>query len=375
VTSSLELEPLVDKGRSVVADERPDLVTRFPDTPNDDVPRPLGGVTRNVINEYAVAAVVAVNVVILLRLLLDWHGLFGAVMIFLITFLLVHYALVRQSTTKELASDRLTTTLIWCAGLVVITVLAWIFGYTAARGLKLLRLSFLKQDSHLTTPTTPGGGVYQAIVGSLEQVGLAAIFAVPISILTAVYLHELDGKIARPIRFIVEGLAGLPSIVAGLLIFSIWSHYAGAHAAMALGILMLPTVTRTSEEILRTVPDSLREAALALGAPQWRVVTKVVLPTARSGLLTAAILGVARAIGETAPVLLTAFDTKYLNKNPLKEPQSSLPTYVWNNIRVDNKLQNDRAWAAALLLLLIVLVLFALARYIGGRGAKKLGRS
>ncbi len=340
--------------------------------PDMDRPRDIRSTTREVITEYVTAAVVALYTVILLRMVLDWHGLFGSVLIFLLVFLTVHYALVRQSTTKELATDRLTTTLIWSVGIIVVAILVWIFGFTALKGFKKFSWSFLTEDSRTASPLHDGGGVSQAIVGSLEQVGLAALVSVPISILTAVYLHELQGRLARPIRFIVEGLAGLPSIVAGLLIFTIWPKFAGVHAAAALGILMLPTVTRTSEEILRTVPDSLREAALALGAPQWRVVLRVVLPTAKSGLLTAAILGIARAIGETAPVLLTAFDTSIMNKNPFDGPQASLPTYAWANVRVPNQLQNDRAWSAALLLLMIVLVLFVLARAIGARGAKRL---
>ena len=325
--------------------------------------------------EYAIAGVAAFNAAVALRLVLDWGGLFGFVILCVVFFVAIHYALVRQSSTKELASDRLVSTLIWIIGALVVTSLVWIFGFVAIKGVKRFRLSFLINDSRTAGPNTPGGGVLHSIVGSLEQVGIAGAFAIPVSILTAVYLHELGGRMARTIRVIVEGLAGLPSIVAGLLIFAIWPRYAGIHAAEALAILMIPTVTRTAEEILRTVPDSLREAALALGAPQWRVVTRVVLPTSKSGLTTAAILGIARAIGETAPVLLTAFDSKYLNANPLNEPQSSLPTFIYDNIKTQSKVQNDRAWAAALLLLLIVLLLFSAARWIGARGAKRLGRN
>jgi phosphate transport system permease protein len=137
---------------------------------------------------------------------------------------------------------------------------------------------------------------------------------------------------------------------------------------------MLPTVTRTSEEILRTIPDSLREASLALGAPQWRVVTRVVLPTARAGLVTAVILGIARAVGETAPMLLTALGSNATNANVLKGPQSDLPLFVWGLIREPNKVQNDRAWTGALVLVLLVLVLFVTARLVSNRSQRKLGR-
>ena len=138
---------------------------------------------------------------------------------------------------------------------------------------------------------------------------------------------------------------------------------------------MLPTVTRTSEEILRTVPDHLREASLALGAPQWRTVLRIVLPTARSGLMTATILGIARAVGETAPVLLTAFGADTTNLNPFSGAQANLPLFVWTLVRVPNNAQKDRAFTGALVLVLLVLILFSFARWVGGRAQKKLGRT
>jgi phosphate transport system permease protein len=173
-------------------------------------------------------------------------------------------------------------------------------------------------------------------------------------------------------------MSGLPSIVAGLLVFTIWVSgrgFSGFAGAIALIILMLPTVTRTSEEILRTIPDPLREASLALGAPQWRVVSKVVLPTAQAGLVTAAILGIARGIGETAPMLLTAFGSDTTNTNPFKGPQSDLPLFVWKLIRLPNETQNQRGWTGLLVLVMLVLVLFLLARFVSSRNERKLRRS
>jgi phosphate transport system permease protein len=170
-------------------------------------------------------------------------------------------------------------------------------------------------------------------------------------------------------------MAGLPSIVAGLLVFTVWvkqNGYSGIAGAFALAILMLPTMTRASEEILRTVPDPLREGALALGAPQWRLVQKVVLPTAIAGIVTASLLAIARAIGETAPLLLTSFGSPNTNVNPSHDPQASLPLFVWSLIRLPNQRQNDRAWAGALLLIIIVFVLFVSARYVSTRGRRKL---
>jgi phosphate transport system permease protein len=137
---------------------------------------------------------------------------------------------------------------------------------------------------------------------------------------------------------------------------------------------MLPTIARTSEEVLRTVPDTLREGSLALGSPRWRLVMQVVLPTAQAGLLTAIILGIARGVGETAPAVLTAFGSSTTNTNPFSGPQSSLPLFVWELIRQPNKVQLDRAWAGALVLVTLVLVLFTLARFVGSRGERKLGR-
>ena len=221
-------------------------------------------------------------------------------------------------------------------------------------------------------------GARAAIIGTVEQVGIATAVVVPIAILTAVYLHEHRGRLATPIRFIVDGLAGLPSIVAGLVVFTVWivghpNRFSGIAGSAALIILMLPTVTRTSEEVLRTVPGSLREASLALGAPQWRMVLRVVLPTALAGLVTAAILGVARAVGETAPMLLTAGFSNATNANPFSGPQADLPTFVWSLIFVPNKAQNDRAWTAGLVLVILVLVLFVSARVLLSRSMRKRG--
>ena len=208
--------------------------------------------------------------------------------------------------------------------------------------------------------------------------GIATVIVVPLGILTAVYLHEIRGRIARPIRFIVDAMSGLPSIVAGLLIYTVWvgGHgFSGIAGSAALVVLMLPTMTRATEEILRTVPDTLREGALALGAPQWRLIQRVVLPTALAGIVTASLLAIARAIGETAPMLLTAFGADATNMNPLRGPQSDLPLFVYKLIFLPNKASNDRAWTGALILVLFVLVLFVSARLVARRGTRRLGGS
>jgi phosphate transport system permease protein len=191
---------------------------------------------------------------------------------------------------------------------------------------------------------------------------------VPLAILCAVFLNEIRGPLERPVQLVVDAMSGVPSIVAGLSIYAIWvvgmhRGFNGFGASLALSILMLPTVTRTALEVLRPVPDGLREGALALGASEWRTVSSVVLPTARSGLITAVILGVARSVGETAPLIMTTFGSSTWNWNPLSGPQEALPLYVYQYITFNPKTSSpERAWGAAVVLTFLVLTLFTLAR-------------
>jgi phosphate transport system permease protein len=222
-----------------------------------------------------------------------------------------------------------------------------------------------------------------AIIGTIEQVGMATAVTVPIGVGTALYLNEIGGRLAGAVRLIVDAMSGVPSIIAGLFVYIFWVQprhtegFSGLAASMALGILMLPTITRTAEEVLRIVAGSLREAALALGAPEWRMICLVVVPTARAGLVTAGILGVARAVGETAPVLLTAFGSRNTNWNPFHGPQADLPLQVYQLARSPLNNNVKEAWAGAAVLIAIVLTLFTLARVLsaggGGRGRRKRG--
>ncbi len=328
--------------------------------------------------DLALAGASGLAVVTFLMTLLDWNGLLGPSVWWIISTLAMYRLIVGASAGAVVATDRVMTIAIVIGASVSVAALIWLVGYIFAKGLPELRPGFFTTDMSAVGPLDSGGGAYHAIIGTFEQVGIATVIAVPAAILTAVYLHEIKGRGANVIRFFVEAMSGLPSIVAGLLVYSIWilqlgEGFSGVAAAAALTILMLPTVTRTAEEILRTVPGSLREASLALGAPEWRVALRVVLPTARSGLITAAILGVARAIGETAPILLTASFSSSTNTNPFKGKQASLPMFVYQLVRQPNKTQLNRAWTGALVLLLIVLAMFVLARYIGERGRKKRG--
>jgi phosphate transport system permease protein len=216
------------------------------------------------------------------------------------------------------------------------------------------------------------GGLGHAIVGSILIVGVASLISVPIGILAALYVTEVRGRLTPLVRFFVQAMSGVPSVVAGLFIYAALivsgiMQYSGFAGALALSILMLPTVARTSEEILRLIPDDLRTAALALGGTQWRTVRMVVLPAARSGLITAAILGVARVAGETAPLLLTAFGNNAFNFNPFSDSMSALPSYVFTQMLLGGDNDVARAWFATFVLLTIIAILFTFARIVADR--------
>lgn len=304
-------------------------------------------------------------------------GGFGFVVAWWVTFVLVYRSIVRQMLGPLAATDRVMSVVVGSAASALFVPLVLILWYVVQRGMHYFDLGFFTETLEFTGPGDPAGngGALHAIVGTLEQVAIASFVSVPLALMAAVYLNEVRGRIRRPLRAVVEAMSGVPSIVAGLFIYAFWIRtldqgFSGFAAGLALAVLMLPTVTRTAEEMLRLVPGGLREASLALGAPEWRTVLRVVLPTARAGLVTAVLLGVARAIGETAPLLLTAFGAERLKTNPLDE-QSSLPLFVYEQIRAPDQAQIDRAWTGALVLILLVLILFTLARLVGARSKVK----
>lgn len=280
--------------------------------------------------------------------------------------------------------DRFWAVLLWSAGAAVMALLALVIGYVLVRGwgvFRHLNLSdwgnnFFTTDMGLTGPLSPisEGGIFHAIIGTLEQIGIALIITVPLGTATAVFLNEVGGKYARLVRTVVEAMTALPSVVAGLFIYGsvimlVTKDFNGFAASLAITVLMLPIMIRSADVVLRLVPGNLREAGLALGAGQWAVVRLVVLPTVRSGLATAIILGTAHGIGETAPVLLTAGVTNNLNWNPFEGPQTSLPLAALEFIKSPQPDMRTRGFATAAFLLLLVLVLFVLARLIGGQQA------
>ena len=306
------------------------------------------------------------------------YGTPGFVLVATVLFVAIYWY-VEQPHGSLVARDRVASVVLTIVGLITIAPLIWIITTVIIKGLSFLRWNFFVEDMSTTGPQdgASSGGAAHSIIGSLQQVAIAMFFAVPIGVMTAVYLNEVKGRLSRIVRAFVDAMSGLPSIVAGLFIYAVlvlqpleWG-YSGFAAGMALMILMLPSVTRTSEEMLRLVPDGLREASLALGAPQWRTALLVVLPTARVGLITAVILGMARAIGETAPVLLTAFGNPGTQLNPFDGPQDDLPLYIYSQVRSSIDNQVNRGWTGALVLVALVLVLFTLARLLGGRGGPK----
>jgi phosphate transport system permease protein len=306
--------------------------------------------------------------------LLPFQGSQGFLIMWVGVFLLMYFAVVREIDGTMVARDRVMSAALSIVTIAIVIPLVLIVGYVLLKGLRYLRPVFFTStmsDIGPLSPPSEAGGL-QSIVGTLEQVGIAALISVPLGVLTAVYLNEVRGRLRVPVRVFVDAMSGVPSIVAGLFIYSMLiadgGSFSGFAAALALSVLMLPTVTRTAEVVLRLVPDGLREASLALGSPRWKTVWRVVLPTARTGLITATLLGVARVVGETAPLIMTAFGSTTLNVNPFSGPQASLPLSAFRLFQSSQIADVDRAWTFATVLILLVLVLFVLARRIGRRG-------
>ena len=296
-------------------------------------------------------------------------------------FLLATWFVARDRLGELEARDRLARVVVASVAIGLLIPLGIIIGYTIGRGYHALRPQFFIQDQSRVGPLSPAteGGGSAGIVGSLEMVGLAGLVSVPLGILTAVFLNEIGGRLARPVRMIVDAMSAIPSIVAGLFIYAAFvialhQQQTGFAASLSLAVLMLPTVTRTAELVLRLVPGGLREASLALGGSEWSTVRRVVLPTARTGLLTAVILGVARVIGETAPLILTTLGNTSFNSDPFRGKQDALPLMIYRLVRFPQPAVIQRAWTGALVLLGIVLVLFIVARLLGGRGPGHIGR-
>ncbi|WP_207219115.1 phosphate ABC transporter permease PstA [Pengzhenrongella frigida] len=302
--------------------------------------------------------------------LLPW----GTVLAFALTGFVLFLAIVTVTTAAltpgPAVADRLAAALITGGAALVGIALVSTVVFTFARGAAVLpHLNTFTQDMAGVGPRDPldRGGVLHAIVGSLIQVGIAIVVTVPLALGTAVFMTEVGGRFARVVRTVVEAMTALPSIVAGLFIYTVLLLQLGVPrsgfaAAMALSVMMLPIIARAADVVLRVVPGGLREASLALGASRWRTVWHVVLPTARPGLATALILGIARGIGETSPVLLTSGASSFLVVNPFIGSMNSLPLFIFSAVRSGEPVYIQRGFAAAVILLAIVLILFVVAR-------------
>jgi phosphate transport system permease protein len=312
--------------------------------------------------------------------LLPFSGTFGFIVCWYFAFLAIYVAVTAMSQPRPIVIDKLAGAVVQGGALVVFfAVLSTIF-YTFVEGRHaIMHLNFFTQTMRVTAPTAPlnQGGILHAILGTLIEIGIAVILSFPLGVGTGVYMAEVGGGFARIVRTVVEAMTALPDIVAGLFIYttlivSLSVQTGGLAAACALAVTMVPIIARTTEVQLRIVPGGLREASLALGTSRWRTVRMVVLPTARAGLATAVILGIARAIGETAAVLLTSGESNFLNVNPINNPMNSLPLYIYHGFASGELLAKERYWGAASVLLVLVLVLFVTARVLA---RSRLGRS
>ena len=280
---------------------------------------------------------------------------------------------------RKAAMNSTTTVLVYIAAAFVIVPLISVIYEIVKLGSVGFSFGIFTDDMAETSSESPltEGGLLHAVIGTAYIVTFATLLATPIGILTALYIVEVKGRFAGLVRFFVQAMSGVPSIVAGLFIFAVWmiqlgNAYSGIAGGFALTVLMIPTVARTTEEVLKLIPQDLREAGLALGATQWRTVAMVIIPAARSGLVTAIILGVARVIGETAPLLLTVGGADAVNLNPGQGNMAAIPYYVWKNLLIGNENSISRAWLGVFVLMILVLIIFTLARYFStARGNKK----
>jgi phosphate transport system permease protein len=345
--------------------------------------RKIGGVTREDLMLIAGAMLSSLaTTTLLFGRITPITGQPGFLLVAFGIFIVVYAVLVSLTETRPVVIDRVMAVLLTSAGLIALTALATVIIYTFVKGWKaLVHVNFYTQDLSSTGPSEPltSGGIIHAMVGTLIMTLIALVITVPLGIACAVFITETRGRLAGFVRTVVTAMTALPSILAGLFIFAtmilaLGFERSGIAASIAVSIMMLPIIIRSADVVLRLVPGGLREASAALGAPHWRTVWGVVLPTARSGLTTSVILGVARGVGETAPVLLTAGFTATMNYNPTKGPMVSLPLASYYLVASGQTNQIYRGFATAAVLMLLVLVLFTLARIIGGKPAGRLSK-
>ena len=330
---------------------------------------------------WLVAAVAAATSAII-ALLLGWSVVGWAI----VSVLLYGVALPSWSRVVEngrAAKDRLVTTLVWSAFAVALVPLVALIWKVLKEGAPVISTEFLTFS--MRNVIGPGGGIYHAIVGTLLITAAATVISVPVGLMCSIYLVEYgnNSRTARTITFLVDVMTGIPSIVAGLFAYALFVLFFGEGVrmgfggAVALSLLMIPIVVRSCEEMLKLVPHDLREASYALGVPKWRTITKVVLPTSLAGIITGVTLAIARVIGETAPLLIIAGSTDSVNTNLFAERMMTLPVFIYYSYTqpgVPAEYGQERAWGAALVLIVIVMSLNLLARAVGRYFAPKSGR-
>ncbi|HKE60246.1 MAG TPA: phosphate ABC transporter permease PstA [Pyrinomonadaceae bacterium] len=272
--------------------------------------------------------------------------------------------LTQSDRIRRVTSTVMTSLTVLCTFLAV-GILFVILAYIAYRGIGSLNIRFLTDSPR---PVGEGGGIGNAILGSLVLLSLSSAFGLPIGIAIGVYLSEVGtGKFSSIVRFVVDTLTGIPSIVTGVFVYTLivlpMKHFSALAGGVALALIMIPIVARTTEEMLKLVPHSMREGALALGAPQWRVILGVVLPAAASGIATGAMLAIARVSGETAPLLFTAFGSRFFSTN-LNQPIASLTVQIYNYAISPYDEWHAQAWAATLVLMTLILGINIIVRFL-----------
>jgi phosphate transport system permease protein len=285
--------------------------------------------------------------------------------------------LLLEATTSRSRSVKNRVASVWMAGSLVVAVipLAFVIYYVVAKGIGVIDWAWFTEDIQARTREA-GGGMAPAIVGTLVITGLATLMSVPLGILGAIYLNEYGGKgrMASIIRFMSDVMTGVPSIVMGLFVYTVWTLTFGLSAfggALALGCLMLPIVIRSTEEMLRLVPEELRHGSYALGNRKWRTIMTVVLPAAFGGIVSGAMLAVARAAGETAPLLFTIGAARAVNLDVFGGATTALSVQIFTNAQSPFQPAIDRAWASALTLVVIVFIFTIAARVVSARVARR----
>ncbi len=281
----------------------------------------------------------------------------------------------REPTGWRRTKNRIATVAMWVAFVVVIIPLGFVLYTVIAKGASVISWSFLTSEIPPSVLPASVGGMGPAVLGTIEITALAAVLAVPLGVLGAIYLNEYGGKgwLAQFIGFMADVMTGVPSIIMGLFIFSIWVlhfGFSGLAGAFALGCLMLPIVIRSTQEMLRLVPDALREGSYALGASKSRVTLTVVLPAAIGGIVSGVLLAVARAAGETAPLLFTILTVTAANPNVFSGANTSLPSQIFVNASSPYPGAQARGWGAALTLIAIAFILMIAARLVTARFAR-----